>query len=76
MESKINVSLRIKPLSTAEAMVEKNHLWSKISDNTIMNQRTKEVYNFDNVYDGDVRTKEIFDSEVKEIIEAALNGIN
>jgi len=57
-------------------MHEKNHLWSKISDNSLMNKRTKEVYTFDNVYGADVQTKEIFDCEVKEIVKAALNGIN
>ena len=76
MESKINVSLRIKPLSKTESLHEKNHLWSKISDNTIMNKRTKEVYSFDNVYGDDVRTKEIFDGEIKDIVKTALDGIN
>ena len=76
MESKINVSLRIKPLSKTESLHEKNHLWSKISDNSLMNKRTKEVYTFDQVYGDDIRTKQIFDCEVKEIVKAALNGIN
>jgi len=57
MESKINVSVRIKPLSTTEAMLDKNHLWVKMSESAIMNKRTKEVYQFDNVFGGDVSTK-------------------
>ena len=41
-----------------------------------MNKRTKEVYAFDHVYGDDIRTKEIFDCEVKGIVKAALTGIN
>lgn len=44
MESKINVSLRIKPLSESEAANEKNHMWAKIADNSILNKRTNEVF--------------------------------
>jgi len=50
MESKINVSVRIKPLNKQEALMDKNHFWAKISDTTLMNKRTKEVYHFDNVF--------------------------
>lgn len=62
METKINVSLRVKPLSAQESILEKNHLWSKTSDNTIMNKRTKEVFQFDKVFGHEVSTAEIFDS--------------
>lgn len=50
MESKINVTVRIKPLSEAERSSEKNHLWTLIGDNTLMNIRTKEMFSFDNVF--------------------------
>lgn len=57
MESKINVSLRIKPLSATEAAQDKNHLWLKMSDSAIMNKRTKEVFQFDRVFGDDVSTR-------------------
>ena len=76
MESKINVSLRIKPLSKTESLHEKNHLWSKISDNSVMNKRTKEVFQFDKVFGDDVGTQEIFDTQIRDIVEAAMDGIN
>lgn len=50
MESKINVTVRIKPFSEAERAQEKNHVWSQIGDNTLMNTRTKEMFSFDNVF--------------------------
>jgi len=76
MESKINVSVRIKPLNKQEALMDKNHFWAKISDTTLMNKRTKEVYHFDNVFGQDMSTKNIFDSQVKDIVNAAMDGIN
>ena len=42
MESKINVTLRVKPLSAAEAKLDKNKLWIKDTESTIMNTRSKE----------------------------------
>ena len=50
MESKINVSVRIKPLGENEKPIEKNQLWSKIGDNTLMNIRSKEMFSFDKVF--------------------------
>lgn len=76
MESKINVSVRIKPLSKQEKLLEKNHFWSKISDTTLMNKRTKEVYHFDKVCGPEMSTKNIFDGSVKDIVHAAMDGIN
>lgn len=62
MESKINVSLRMKPLSESEAANEKNQMWVKISDNSILNKRTNEVFQYDKVFGDDAGTSEIFDS--------------
>lgn len=50
MESKINVTVRIKPLSENERSSEKNHLWNLLGDNTLMNIRTKEMFSFDNIF--------------------------
>ena len=60
MESKINVTLRVKPLSAAEAKLDKNKLWTKVSDNTLMNTRSKDVFSFDKVFDQNVTTETIF----------------
>ena len=76
MESKINVSLRVKPLSENEAVNEKNRMWVKISDNSIMNKRTNEIFQYDKVFSDDMGTQEIFDSQIKDIVQAAMNGIN
>ena len=61
MESKINVSVRIKPLAESEKNLEKNQLWNKLSDNTLMNIRSKEMFSFDNVFGENVSTFEIFE---------------
>lgn len=61
MESKINVTVRMKPLSSKELQNTRNKdLWQKIADNTILNTRTKEVFAFDNVFSPEVTTSEIF----------------
>jgi hypothetical protein len=60
MESKINVTLRVKPLSPQEEVNDKNHLWAIRGDNAIMNSRTKEVFNFDKVFGPNVATETIF----------------
>lgn len=51
-------------------------VWSKISDTTLMNKRTNEVYHFDRVFGDNIDTREIFNSQVKEIVHSAMNGIN
>jgi hypothetical protein len=61
METKINVSLRVKPLNNTENQNDKNHLWS-MSGNSIMNSRTKEVFTFDRVFGPEVSTETIFES--------------
>lgn len=72
----INVSLRIKPLSDQEAANDKNHLWVKLSDTSIMNKRTNEVFQYDKVFSDEASTSDIFDSQIKEIVRAAMHGIN
>mgnify|MGYP001598331090 CR=1 FL=1 len=60
MESKINVTVRIKPLSEAESNLEKNHMWTLLSDNTLMNTRTKEMFSFDHVFGEKSDTIDLF----------------
>lgn len=62
MESKINVTVRVKPLLNKETNNQANQqLWQKVSENTLMNLRTKEMFSFDNVFTSEVTTKQIFD---------------
>ncbi len=56
MESKINVAVRMKPLTEQERAQEKNHIWTQVSDNTIMNVKNKELYTFDSVFSEGVST--------------------
>ena len=57
VESKINVTVRIKPLKPKEAAHEKNkQVWQNINEQELMNMRTKEVYTFDRVFGPDVST--------------------
>ena len=57
MESKINVTVRIKPLNESEKSQEgKNVVWQQIGDSTVFNTRTKEMFSFDNVFGDGVST--------------------
>ncbi len=76
MESKINVTVRIKPLSDIERANDKNHIWNQVSENTIMNVKTKEMFTFDNVFGERAHTQQIFDSQVKELVISAMQGFN
>ncbi len=60
MESKISVSVRVKPLTKKET-APAQQMWSKVSDNTLMNLRSKELFAFDNIYSAEMTTRQIFD---------------
>jgi len=76
MESKINVSLRIKPLTEAERLKNQNMLWQALGDTTVINQRTKEMFSFDNVFSDRATTTELFEKAVKENVKTAVDGFN
>lgn len=76
MESKINVTVRVKPLLPKEAAQTNQQLWQKVSSNTLMNLRTKEMFSFDNVFTHEVTTKQIFNEQVKDLVHNSLKGIN
>lgn len=76
MESKINVTVRMKPLSSNEGNNEKNKMWNKVSENTLMFQRTKEMFSFDHVFGPEVNTETIFQEQVKELVHNSLLGFN
>ena len=56
MESKINVTLRVKPLSQQESINQKNNIWQTMKNNSIVNSRTNEVFTFDKVFGPDSST--------------------
>ena len=75
MESKINVTVRMKPLLKKDTTPVKQ-LWQKVSENTLMSLRTKELYSFDSVFGSEATTKQIFDEQVKGLVLNSLKGIN
>ena len=77
MERKINVSLRIKPLMQPELRDERSkNLWATLSDTSVLDKRTGQAYHFDKVFGDAASTEAIFDSQIRDIVHAALNGIN
>lgn len=77
VESKINVTVRIKPLKQKEQVNDKNkNLWHRINEQGLMNMRTKEVYTFDRVFGPETSTEIIFNEQVKNLVHNALDGIN
>ena len=61
MESKINVTVRIKPMAPKEASIVKNtNVWQKVNNQTLMNLRTKEMFSYDRVFGPEVPTETIF----------------
>eukprot|EP00347_Sterkiella_histriomuscorum_P011965 403370418 len=76
-QSRIQVSVRIKPLNQAEKMQEKNCIWQVQQDGqTLINKHTNESYLFDNVFNEDMSNQEIFDQDSKQKILSALEGYN
>ena len=47
-----------------------------MSENTIANVKTKEMFAFDMVFGEKVSTQEIFDSQVRELVNTAMSGMN
>lgn len=76
MESRINVTVRVKPLKPDEEGNDKNSLWEIRSDQVVHNTRTNESFSFDKVFSPEYSTKEIFDQDIKQHIEAVVKGIN
>lgn len=75
MESKINVTVRIKPLTTKESPKNTN-VWQKMSDQTLINTRTKEAFTYDRVFGPEISTETIFTEQIKDLVHNALDGIN
>ncbi|OMJ08658.1 Kinesin-related protein 4, partial [Smittium culicis] len=87
MKDQINVVIRVRPLNERELssidqdgnryntwVVNGNSISQKI--NTDNRSGTGLVYTFDQIYDMNVKTEDIYDGAVKDIIESTMNGIN
>ncbi|OLY83642.1 Kinesin-related protein 4 [Smittium mucronatum] len=87
MKDQINVVIRIRPLNERELnSIEddesRHNSWS-VSGNTISQKLVSDsrtntglVYTFDQIYSTDVKTEDIYDGAVKDIISSTMNGIN
>jgi hypothetical protein len=51
-------------------------MWGKLSDNTLMNTKTKEMFSYDNVFGPEVTTKQVFEAQVKDLVHNSLKGMN
>ena len=51
-------------------------MWQKVSDNTLMFTRTKEMFSFDHVFGPEVSTEQIFKEQVRELVHNSLQGFN
>ncbi|CAI2381382.1 unnamed protein product [Moneuplotes crassus] len=78
MEQNINVSIRLKPLRAEEAKDERNLQWREVGGDTLImtTEHKSESYQFDHVFDGDKKTRDIFSTCILNQILSALNGIN
>jgi len=77
VESKINVTVRMKPMAPKEASIDKNkNVWQKVSEQTLVNTRTKEMFSYDRVFGPEISTETIFNEQVKDLVHNALDGIN
>ena len=47
-----------------------------MKNNSIMNSRTKELFTFDKVFGPDSSTQQIFDDQISDIVNSAMEGIN
>ncbi|CDW89864.1 kinesin-like protein [Stylonychia lemnae] len=76
----------MKPLTDEERKTEKNKFWTTSQD-SITQTQTKETYNFgnflkstnfyiDKVYNDEMTTGQIFDSEAKQLVLSSLDGYN
>ena len=64
-------------MAPKEAQNDRNKdVWQKLSDQTLVNTRTKEVFSYDHVFGPEVQTETIFNEQVKELVHNALDGIN
>ncbi|OMJ08289.1 Kinesin-related protein 4 [Smittium culicis] len=87
MKDQINVVIRVRPLNDRELSSidqdgNRHNTWA-VNGNSISQKINTEnrsgtglVYTFDQIYDMNVKTEDIYDGAVKDIIDSTMNGIN
>ena len=64
-------------MADKEAKNDKNtKVWTKVSEQTLVNTRTKEAFSFDQVFGPEISTQTIFSEQVKDLVHNSLDGIN
>lgn len=64
-------------MAPKEASIDKNkNVWQKVSEQTLVNTRTKEMFSYDRVFGPEISTETIFNEQVKDLVHNALDGIN
>jgi hypothetical protein len=69
----------MKPLSELESSQQKirgGPQWHFLNEKTITDRTAREFFHFDRVFNADVSTQEIFNTDVKPMIMNALKGFN
>ncbi len=74
LNSHINVSVRLKPVS--DNLSKKSKIWEVVNDKTVLNKQANESYAFDSVFDSDTTNETIFRSQIEPMINNALKGFN
>ena len=63
-------------MTEIEQTSQKMIIWNVINDRTITSKTSKEVYTFDQVFQSNITTEEIFDYDIKPMIANSLKGYN
>ncbi|XVF45379.1 hypothetical protein PTKIN_Ptkin02bG0201300 [Pterospermum kingtungense] len=82
-EERIQVAVRLRPLSDKEIVANEVADWECINDSTILYRNTlregstfPSTYTFDRVFRGDCSTKQVYEEGAKEIALSVVSGIN
>jgi hypothetical protein len=59
-ENKINVTVRIKPLTKAQQQLKQSLIWTQANETTLVNSKTKEAFHFDKVFSPCESNSQIF----------------
>ena len=66
----INVYVRIKPFS------KESESYLKVNNNTLINEKTKESFQFSDIFPASMQNEEIFENKFKSNLSNLLKGIN
>ena len=60
LNSHINVSVRLKPVSDGKHLSKKSKIWEVVNDKTVLNKQNQESFAFDSVFHSDLTNETIF----------------